>query len=94
MVSGLTLKSLIRVELGFVCDVRQWSDFFLFFFAGRRSVFLAPFSKETFVPAVYSWLLRHRLAERTARVYFPRSLSVPFWSPGRQRRAVLMTVAS
>lgn len=36
MVSGLMLKSLIRVELGFVCDVRQWSDFFLFFFAGRR----------------------------------------------------------
>lgn len=36
MVSGLMLKSLIRVELGFVCDVRQWSDFFLFFFAGRH----------------------------------------------------------
>lgn len=31
MVSGLMLKSSIRVELGFVCDVRQWSDFFLFF---------------------------------------------------------------
>lgn len=84
MVSGLMLKSLIRVELGFVCDVRQWSDFFLFFFAGHCSVF----------PAVYSWLLCHRSAERTARVYFPRSLSVLFRSPGHQCRAVLMTVAS
>lgn len=50
MVSGLMLKSLIRVELGFVCDVRQWSDFFLFFFCRSllsfpRRIFLAPLSQ-------------------------------------------------
>ena len=46
-VSGLKFKSLIQFEFIFVCSVRLWFSFTLFFFFFCSPVFPAPFIERT-----------------------------------------------